>query len=255
MISPTSNPELFVGTTSTTTRSPKQTLDKDAFLQLLVTQLKNQDPSNTMDTYQLSSQLAQFASVEQLNNLNTLMLQQAQASQLGTLVGQTAFSASLVGRDVVVVGDQVEVPTSGRAQVHIEVGGSGGTATLQLLDDTGAVVETRSLGRLAAGTQNVSLPGDLPSGNWHYKIDVQDANQQPVDVTTFTTGTVTHVQFKNGRILLVLGSIEVSLDDLVEISAGGEGGSDPSGGPRSATPPAPIEDPYDPITLLRARRN
>lgn len=57
---------------STTTRTPKQTMDSEVFLSLLVTQLRNQDPSSPMDTNQMISQTTQLASMEQLTTLTTL---------------------------------------------------------------------------------------------------------------------------------------------------------------------------------------
>ncbi len=52
------------------TTSGTQTLDRDAFLRLLVTQMQNQDPMSPMDNTEMIAQLAQFSSLEQMNNLN-----------------------------------------------------------------------------------------------------------------------------------------------------------------------------------------
>lgn len=54
------------------TRAPKQAMDSEVFLKLLVTQLRNQDPSSPMDTNQMISQTTQLASMEQLTSLTTL---------------------------------------------------------------------------------------------------------------------------------------------------------------------------------------
>lgn len=48
----------------------KNDLDKDAFLRLLTTQLANQDPLNPMEDREFIAQLAQFSSLEQMQNLN-----------------------------------------------------------------------------------------------------------------------------------------------------------------------------------------
>lgn len=49
---------------------PNDELGKDAFLQLLVTQMSNQDPLEPMDNSQMLAQLAQFSALEQMQNLN-----------------------------------------------------------------------------------------------------------------------------------------------------------------------------------------
>ncbi|MTI57300.1 flagellar hook capping FlgD N-terminal domain-containing protein [Geosporobacter ferrireducens] len=56
--------------TTNTNTGPKQELDKDAFLQLLVTQLRYQDPLNPMDDKEFVAQMAQFSALEQMQNLN-----------------------------------------------------------------------------------------------------------------------------------------------------------------------------------------
>lgn len=68
-------------------------IDKDGFLQLLVAQLQNQDPTNPMDNMQFTQQLAQFASVEQLQNLNSNLQHSERAQQIAQVQG-------LVGKEV-----------------------------------------------------------------------------------------------------------------------------------------------------------
>lgn len=66
-------------------------MDKDAFLKLLVTQLKNQDPMKPMQDTEFIGQMAQFSSLEQMQNMNKLMADQnnfAQLSQASSLIGK-----------------------------------------------------------------------------------------------------------------------------------------------------------------------
>ncbi len=65
--------------TTPTDTSPGGAMGKDQFLQLLVAQMKNQDPTSPMDGTQMASQLAQFSTVEQLQNANTTLTQIANA--------------------------------------------------------------------------------------------------------------------------------------------------------------------------------
>ncbi|RKX89921.1 MAG: flagellar hook assembly protein FlgD [Spirochaetes bacterium] len=87
-------------------------LDKDDFLQILVTQLRYQDPTKPMDDKEFIAQMAQFSSLEQMTNMSS------EFSELSaTLKGAQAMN--LLGRDVeIVTGDSfiqgpVEAVTSG----------------------------------------------------------------------------------------------------------------------------------------------
>jgi flagellar basal-body rod modification protein FlgD len=57
---------------TTSTRAPQQEMNADVFMQLLVTQLRNQDPSSPMDTNEMLAQTTQLASMEQLTTLTGL---------------------------------------------------------------------------------------------------------------------------------------------------------------------------------------
>jgi flagellar basal-body rod modification protein FlgD len=106
------------------TRAPKQSLDSEAFMNLLVTQLRNQDPSSPMDTNQMIAQTTQLAMMEKLTNMDStnqenfaLQMRMAAANLVGHTVsyidkdGATktglASSVSYEGSvPVVTVGDQ-----------------------------------------------------------------------------------------------------------------------------------------------------
>jgi flagellar basal-body rod modification protein FlgD len=79
------------------------TLDKDAFLKLLVAQLRYQDPSNPTDSSQFMSQTAQFTQVEKLDEIakaNTDMLAAQNLFATSNLVGRTVTYAGTDGTDV-----------------------------------------------------------------------------------------------------------------------------------------------------------
>jgi flagellar basal-body rod modification protein FlgD len=200
-----------------TTTAPSNAIGKDEFLQLLVTQLRNQDPMSPLQPHEFAAQLAQFTSVEQLTQLNDAIGIQTQALNMVTLMNKTTLGASLIVREITAGGNHVVVPSSGQASVRIDVGGSGGNATLKVLDSSGHVVATRALGPLKSGRQDVDLPSDVPPGTYTYSVDVVDASGGKVPVTTFTRGVVDAVQFDSNGIVLRIGSIEVSLESLDEI--------------------------------------
>ena len=78
----------------------QQTLDKDAFTQLLVTQLQNQDPLSPSTNEELAAQLAQFSSIEQMELVNENIVGLARLEQGNALVDQITGAAGLVGQRV-----------------------------------------------------------------------------------------------------------------------------------------------------------
>ena len=79
--------------TAASSRAPKQEMDGEMFLSLLVTQLANQDPSSPMDTNEMIAQTTQLATMERLTAMQT---QQTEAFSLQ--MRQSA--AGLVGREL-----------------------------------------------------------------------------------------------------------------------------------------------------------
>lgn len=79
--------------TSEVTRTPKQTMDSEMFMSLLVTQLRNQDPSSPMDTNQMISQTTQLAIMEKLTAL-------AMTNEENFSLQMRMAAAALVGEEV-----------------------------------------------------------------------------------------------------------------------------------------------------------
>ncbi|BCB96467.1 hypothetical protein JZK55_13890 [Dissulfurispira thermophila] len=120
----------YVGIADSSSNVKKNTdLDKNAFLNLLIAQLKNQDPLNPMKDQEFIAQLATFSSLEQMGNMNKNM--------------EKTFSMGLLGATITDVGGSVGVVKA------IDIDMQGDTVfTLQLLDDSG---------KLSAATKDVKF--------------------------------------------------------------------------------------------------
>jgi flagellar basal-body rod modification protein FlgD len=88
-----------------------QQLDRGAFMELLVTQLENQDPLDPVANEQFVAQLAQFSSLEQLEGLNQNIVAMIALNQSNALLSQLTQSSALIGKEV-----SWEDPTTGVVQ-------------------------------------------------------------------------------------------------------------------------------------------
>jgi flagellar basal-body rod modification protein FlgD len=88
-------------------------LDKDAFMELLATQLKHQDPMAPTDNSQMIAQLAQFSSLEQMQQVNDNLIGLAVLQQTNALLQQMTSSAALIGQEVRYIDPQTEAEASG----------------------------------------------------------------------------------------------------------------------------------------------
>ena len=104
------------GVQSTTpTRAPKQELDSEVFMSLLVAQLTNQDPSSPMDSNQMISQTTQLAMMEKLTELTT-------TGQEDFSLQMRVAAAALIGHDVTYAGKD-GTPVTGRVTAVSYAGG------------------------------------------------------------------------------------------------------------------------------------
>lgn len=175
------------------------------FLTMLMTQLKNQDPTSPLDTNQFTSQLVQFASVEQQINTNSSLTSLIQLTQSGQLLQ----SSSMVGRTVLVGSDHIPLQAgSGAVQFTAT---TPGTAAISITTDTGTKVLDATVtatagsnawtwnGKNAAGTT-------MPDGTYRIAITGADATGTTTALPFEVAGTVTGVQKSGSAVQLQLGA-------------------------------------------------
>ncbi len=148
---------------------------QDRFLKLLVTQLKNQDPLSPMDNAQLTSQIAQINTVSGIATLNTSVQQlSTQFLQMQSLQG-----ASLVGKNVIVPGNKVDI-ADGVGQGGFELASAADAVKVEVLSPAGRVLDTLNLGAQSSG---------LHSFNW--ASGSYDANSNLSFRVAATSGSTT----------------------------------------------------------------
>ena len=199
-----------------TTGSGNAVMGKDDFLKLLITQLRYQDPINPSKPEEFAAQLAQFSSLEGMQNIQSLLQNQLDVGSLSTLAMKADLGASFIGRNVLAAGNQIQVGSEGASTVNVDIGTGGGKAVLTIYDSTGRQVATKDLGFLNAGRQQLEAP-DLPTGSYTYTVTATSLSGADVPVQTYTSGIIDGVSFSGGIVVLRSGSLEFPLDNVVEV--------------------------------------
>ncbi|TCK97894.1 FlgD-like protein [Natranaerovirga hydrolytica] len=101
------------------TKEHGDSLGKDAFLQLLVTQMQHQDPLNPMDDKEFIAQMAQFSALEQMQNLNASFSDQQAFSLIGK--GVVAQVTNPHTYEVQTVVGEVEAVTKVNGKIYLEL--------------------------------------------------------------------------------------------------------------------------------------
>ena len=177
----------------------------DTFLTLLTTQLKNQDPLNPLDTDKFTSQLVQFAGVEQSiqtnSNLETLIGLQSSADRASAL--------SLIGRDVFIGSDSARKDGLG-ADWNYSLADRAATTSLSIVDQNGATV-AKLAGATAAGDHDLHWDGKLangapaPAGVYRLVVAAKDATGASLSSTTEARAKISGVTFDAAGPLLETG--------------------------------------------------
>jgi flagellar basal-body rod modification protein FlgD len=196
--------------------------DYDQFLQMLTTQMQNQDPLNPMDSAQFTEQLVQFSNVEQGIKQNE-KLEKLLALQIGNA---TTDAVGMIGREVEVGGDAIEL-AGGAADFAYRLQGAAERVEIQILGQNGEVLRTLS-GDPTAGLHEMRWDGETDSGaalpDGGYRVVVGAIRDGEVTAAeTFGYARVRGVEAHDGEVKLDLGGRSVPLSDVRSIRAADAG--------------------------------
>ena len=229
-MSTTVSPTASIGSSSTasaaTTASTQQIAGNfDTFLQLLTTQLQNQDPLDPLDTSQFTEQLVEFASVEQQINENTnlqtlISLQQtSEATQAIQLIGSTVTVNSTTG---------TLSNATGQAASWSLNSPSPATANVTITSSSGQVAFTGTTS-LSSGNQTYTWNGvgnngvTWPDGAYTLSVSAPSATGSAVTVSSQTSGTVTAVNVSQNPPQITVGGQSYPISSIQSITNSGTG--------------------------------
>jgi flagellar basal-body rod modification protein FlgD len=192
----------------------------DTFLQLLTTQLQNQDPLDPLDTSQFTQQLVEFASVEQQVDMNTNMQTLISMQQ----TSQATSALQLVGSTVTVAGNSAPLSnaTSSPATWSLTTS-TPATANVTITSAAGTTAYTGTLA-LNAGTQSYTWNGQgnngqtWPDGTYTLSISATGANGQAATVSTQVQGIVSGVNLSSTPPTLTVSGQSVQMSQITSIT-------------------------------------
>lgn len=235
-------------------REIKKALDKDDFLKIMLTQMKHQDPTNPFKAEQMATEIAQFTTVEQLQNVN---------NNIKALSGQNQpvermAMAGMIGKIVTVDKDRFPHIEGKKEALNFVLPRDAAELRVALVSDTGETVYEKDMGATKAGVVDISWDGiktnTLPakSGNYMLRIDAKDPRGAGIDTNPQAQAKIIGVSFEGGEPVFLVGDHrrqdKVTMRNIIRIE------SDPGqvqmpGAPAAPKAAAPILPPAAPVQV------
>lgn len=178
------------------TQNQAKELGQNDFMELMMAQLKNQDPMKPMDNGEFLGQMAQFSTVSGIEEMQVSM--EALADTYAS--GQTLQSAQLVGQEVLVQNSTFELNEGEPVAGSFELETASGDVKLDISDAAGNVVQQVNLGAFPNGRHIFNWDGlssegkVLPPGKYSANVTFRQGEGYEA-ATVMTTRVVDSVEF------------------------------------------------------------
>ena len=196
-------------------------LNKDDFMKLFITQLKNQDPLNPQDSSAMVTQMAQITQVEQAYNANTNL-----QSLLAAANNSSNMSAvSFIGKTISAQGSQVNLTPGGQSQLNFNLPSTAKQVQVAIQNSSGLTVRTMTLGITPAGDGSLTWDGKdnnnttLPPGVYSFSVNGLGSNGSSITGTPLIKAVVDGVKMDQGSTVLTAGGISVPLANVTAVRA------------------------------------
>ena len=204
---------------STAAGGAKAKLDEDLnqFLNLLVTQLKNQDPLDPMDANEFTSQLVQFASVEQQIYQNANLEKLLNVTQTSQVASMTNF----IGNTIEAVGSSFHLEND-NAEITYQFETRPRSATISIVNSSGLTVYSTEA-NLETDKQSFVWDGKnksgttQPDGSYVAIVSATDGAGNIMDVTQTVYGRVTGAGAMDGVVSLYMNNVNTPLDTVLAV--------------------------------------
>jgi len=213
----------FGSTSSKAANFQQKILGKEDFLRLLITQLNYQDPLNPMQNEEFVAQLAQFSSLEQMQNLNEKLEASLRSDMLLAQAITNSLVTTLIGKEVKIQTPQMVLSEEGTAALSYTLDSSAKNVVAEVYDSNDTLVYTENLGTQGSGEHTFTWNGcntdgqQQQPGSYHLKIKVIHPDDSTSEAVTHARGRVDSIRYQDGKSYLVVNGITFNLADVVEV--------------------------------------
>lgn len=196
----------------------KKTLTQEDFINILVTQMKYQNPLEPLNNEQMAMQIAQMSSVDALQQMEQTM--KNMVAKYDLVVNMQA--ASLVGKKVEVAGNQLYLSPNQIAEGFYQLP-QAARVTINIYDSLGNLVKTVDDGRKEVGKQKFSWNGQnnkgerVAEGLYTFAISAVDDKGNKLGVSTSQIGEIKEIAYENGTVYFFIGGQKYKLDSILTI--------------------------------------
>lgn len=211
--------------------NPNATLDKDAFLKLLLIELQHQDPTDPMDSDKMLTQTSQLSALEMQQNTNTTMQKMVETMQLLSNSFSTSMSTSAIGaigKMATVSDNKIKLTGSDEIialKMYLPEDSDENGVTLEVYDSNNKLVFSEKSGEqsISQGLFTMEWPGrnndGVYAGDGEYTVKMVYNNKNGEKITAnYGTYPIEGIVFKNGVAHAKMAGKEVPFDAISEIT-------------------------------------
>jgi len=198
------------------------TLDQSDFLNLFITQLKNQDPTSPMDDSAMMEQTSSFSQVELLTSIKENIAKMVDGNASVNAQEMMASASSYIGKLVEYEGDNTYL-SKNIAAVSFKADEVPFKTTVVIKDSKGEFVRsfTPSVTDKDMNTfywDGTDADGNaMPEGKYKFSVVAQDADGDDIDVTTYGNGLVTGVKTVGGALIYEVDGSDIAGDKITSV--------------------------------------
>lgn len=195
-------------------------LGKDAFMRLMLEQMKNQDPTDPVKHHEMAAQLAQFSSLEQLVNVNQNLEGMKQSQSPAANFQSLSFIGKTVSGDASRI---IRADGDKQHEIKFGLGADAKEATIEISDFNGNIVKKIELPAPKKGENEVTWDGiaengqATKSGEYRVKIEAKTEAGKKLAVETKFEGKVSGVNLTAEGPVLLVGNKSVRLSEVKKI--------------------------------------